>query len=182
LVAIPQVPELPWIEKTTLPPVATLITSPKQSFVKPEDAEVVSDTGELRRNWESGTYLINTPHTQSAMGWIGGQTIKLADVELRATTRNATIAVQSLDGKPIGSASSLLISLGARSQPRTENKLPFHSEPVEGQISIRASPGLKLYARSGAAERVRLIPSTYSGGRYRINLDRTTGSHWLFLR
>jgi hypothetical protein len=59
--------------------------------------EAVSDTGELRRNWEQGTNVIDTPRTQAAMGWIGGKTIGL---EVDVTTRNATVAVQSLDTIP----------------------------------------------------------------------------------
>ncbi|MEI6299852.1 MAG: glycosyl hydrolase family 5 [Betaproteobacteria bacterium] len=182
LVAMPQTKELPWLEKSAIPAGATVISNPAESLLKGDAVEALSDTGELRRNWERGTYLINTPRTQSAMGWIGGQKIDLGDVEIRASTRNATIAVQSLDGRPIAKAGAILISLGARSQPKTENQLPFHSEPVEGKISIRAVSGLKLYNRAGPADKGRVIPAPYSDGRYRITLDRSIGSYWLVLK
>jgi len=38
------------------------------------------------------------------MGWIGGRAIALRDVEIGAETRNATVAVQSLDDKPISAS------------------------------------------------------------------------------
>ena len=105
------------------------------------------------------------------MGWIGGKEIRLADVEIAATTRNATVAVQSLDESAISKSRAILISLGARSVPKTANQLPFHSEPVTGRLTIRAPKGLKLTARPGLARDEREIPAIYEGGRYHIALD-----------
>ena len=65
-------------------------------------------------------------------------------MEIAAITRNATVAVQSLDGKSIDEAHAIMISLGARSVPEAANRMPFHLEPVAGHLSIRASPGLSL--------------------------------------
>ncbi len=79
--------------------------------------------------------------------------------------------MQSLDGHAIPEAHAILISLGARSVPSPGNKLPFHSEPVTGRITIRAPTGLKLYARAGAAGKERTIPAAYKDGRYQIALD-----------
>lgn len=116
------------------------------------------------------------------MGWIGGKKISLADVDIEATTRNATVAVQSLDDNPISKSRAILISLGARSVPRSTNQLPFHSEPVEGRLTIRAPKGLKLYAEKRSAEVGREIPAPYKDGRYLIDLDRGLGTNWLVLK
>jgi hypothetical protein len=89
--------------------------------------------------------------------------------------------VQSLDGAPIAQARAILISLGARSEPSPGNKLPFRSEPVTGEISVRAPAGLKLYARNGPGKE-RALPVAYEGGRYRIKLERSLGTYWLVLR
>ena len=97
---------------------------------------MVSDTGELRRDWGQGTYTIETPRSQAAMGWIGGKQIDLADVGIAVRTRNATVAVQSLDQANISESRSILISLGARSVPEPGNRMPFHSEPVVGRLTI----------------------------------------------
>ena len=133
----------------------------------------MSDTGELRRNWDQGIYTIDTPRTQAAMGWIGGKEIKLADVDIAATTRNATVAVQSLDESPISKSRAILISLGARSVPKAGNQLPFHSEPVIGRLSIRA-PGLKLYRHPACARRAR-VPAAMRTDATTSTLDPSLG-------
>ena len=73
--------------------------------------------------------------------------------------------VQSLDGKPIKRPSSLLISLGARSLPSAGNKLPFRSEPVLGQLTIRAPECLRL-SKMTLYQQEKEIPVNYSDGNY----------------
>lgn len=182
VIAMPQAGELPWLEKSTIPAGAQVITDPKHSLIGSDAVESVSDTGELRRNWGHGIYTINTPRTQAAMGWIGGKKLSLADVAMTVTTRNASIAVQSMDQSPIGKSSAILISLGARSIPKALNQMPFHSEPVEGQLTIRGPKGLKLYKKNRSSHEQHEIPATYKDGRYLINLDRSLGTYWLVLR
>lgn len=182
VIALPQTRELPWLEESAIPAGATVITDSKQSLVSSDAAEVVSDTGELRRNWERGIFAIDTPRTQAAMGWIGGKKIGLADVDIAVSTRNATIAVQSLDENPISNSGAIMISLGARSVPKSARQLPFYSEPVEGQLTIRAPRGLKLYKKNRSAEEKREIPASYKDGRYFINLDRSLATYWLVLK
>jgi hypothetical protein len=182
MIAMPQTRELPWLAKSEIPAGARVITDPQQALIDSEAKEAVSDTGELRRNWEEGVYMIDTPRSQAAMGWIGGRRIGLADVEIESTTRNATIAVQSLDERPIGQSGAIMISLGARSVPKSANQMPFHSEPVIGRLSIRANKGLKLYKRQGATREEREVPASYENGRYRIDLDPSLGTYWLMLK
>jgi hypothetical protein len=57
----------------------------KIAFQKPT-GQVASDTGELL--WEAtdkgtGRLTINTPHTQAAIGWLGGRTLHTTDAEFR---------------------------------------------------------------------------------------------------
>ena len=155
MIVMPQTKELPWLEQGTPPAGAKVFSDPQQSFLAANAGEADSDSGELRRNWDKGTLTINTPRTQAAMGWIGGNKIALADISIAASTRNATVAVQSLDGKPISESDKILISFGARSVPESENKLPFRSEPVEAQLDIRARKGLTLqWANSKSSNQI----------------------------
>ena len=181
-IAMPQTRQLPWLAESQIPPGAKVITDPGLSVIDRNAQMATSDTGELQRNWNEGTFTINTPQTQAAMGWIGGKAINLNDVEIAVTTRNATVAVQSLSDKAISDSRAILISLGARSVPTSANQLPFHSEPVTGSLTIRAVKGLRLYTRTGIGENEQEIPITYEGGRYKINLDRALHSYWLQLR
>jgi hypothetical protein len=182
VISLPQTRELPWLEKSPIPAGAEVIADPKQSLINSDAAEAVSNTGELRRNWDQGIYTIDTLRTQAAMGWIGGKKISLADVDIVAATRNATVAVQSLDGNPISKSRNIMISLGARSVPKSANQLPFYSEPVEGQLMIRAPKGLKLHKKKTSSEERHEIPAPYRDGRYLIALDRGLRTYWLILK
>jgi hypothetical protein len=181
VMAMPQTSELPWLEKSVIPPGAKIIADPRQSQISAAALEVVSDSGELRRNWDQGTFTINTPRSQAAMGWIGGKTVVLADVEIAVTTRNATVAVQSLDGNPIGQSRKIMISLGARSVPKAGRLMPFYSEPIDGKLFIAAPQGLKLRVWNARAGKMREAPAPYQGGRYSVVLDKSLRSYWLFL-
>jgi len=181
VVAMPQTKELPWLEKSVVSPAAKIITDPQQSQISANALEAVSDTGELRRNWDQGMYTISTPRTQAAMGWIGGKTVVLQEVEIAVTTRNATVAVQSLDGNPIAQSRKLMISLGARSGSKPGAQTPVYSEPVEGKLSIAAPQGLKLYVWDAGTGKMRRVPAPYLKGRYAVVLDKALRSYWLFL-
>ena len=180
LIALPKTKELAWLKPGAIPQDSIIITDPSQSLLEIDALEVFSDTGELKRNWDKGIFTINTPFTQAAMGWIGGESIILADINIRITTRNATVAVQSLDNLPINQSQKLLISLGARSTPAPGNKLPFFSEPVHGQITIQAPEGLQLYRKDKSQAKKKLL-SIYWKGKYLFNLDENTETYWLFL-
>ncbi|MBL8328766.1 MAG: hypothetical protein JNJ71_07925 [Rubrivivax sp.] len=182
-IAMPATPELPWLQRAPLPAGATVLRDPQQSVIEPGAQEIRSDTAELHRHWGKGIYRIDTPRTQAAMGWIGGETIKLADVELQLLTRNATVAVQSLDDAPIHQARQLLITLAARSVPQEGNRAPFRVEPVEGQILIRAPQGLRLFKRAGGAATADVpLPVSWQDGVYRITLERSLGASWLVMK
>jgi hypothetical protein len=180
LIAMPSVRELPWLAKSVVPADAKLILDAQQSLIPERASSIISDSGELARNWSEGTFTVNTPRTQAAMGWIGGKTLNLADVELAMSTGNAVVAVQSLDGKPIARSLKIMISLGARSIPQTGNSLPFYSEPVAGKIVIRAPPNLHLLAADLRAGQMP-VTSSYANGRYILTLDRPIKTSWLVL-
>jgi hypothetical protein len=195
MVVMPGAKELPWLEPGVVPLGAKIITEPRQSQLDVNATEVVSDTGELRRDWVSGVFTVNTPQTQAAMGRIGGKQIDLAEVEIFTTTRNASVAVQSLDASPIRTSRLILLSLGARSVPKAANELPFYSESVEGEITIRAPAGLRLYPLGGSAAngtqnrntkasavaKMQGLVVTYRAGQYRIRFSRGLQTYWLML-
>jgi hypothetical protein len=181
LVAMPQTKELPWLEKSQIPTGSQLITDPNQSVISSDATYAVSDTGELRRDWDQGTYTINTPQSQVAMGWIGSKQVNLGDVRVAVITPNATVAVQSLDQNAISESRNILISLGARSVPESKNRMPFRSEPVLGHLAIHASGGMKLYKQVSSASARQEIPVSYQNGQYQITLTHDIGTYWLML-
>jgi hypothetical protein len=181
MIALPPVRELSWLKPSQIPDAVKVITDPKQTLIAANAEEVTSDTGELTRNWQQGIFKIDTPRTQAAMGWIGGKKISLRDVEIDITTRNATIAVQSLDSQPIVSSAALMISMGARSIP-DHGGTAFHSEPIVGHLIIHARPGLKFYRHDGNIQLEAQIPASYADGRYRIELESGLKTYWLVMK
>lgn len=181
VLVLPQTKELPWLDAMQSPAGAKAAGNLAMSLIEASAESARSETGELTRDWTHGVYSIDTPRTQAAMGWIGGRAIELADVSIAATTRNATIAVQSLEDRPIRESTRILISLAARSIPKTPDALPFLSEPVQGQLVVRAPRGLKLFRSASTASRSEL-PARYQNGRYLIDLGPSLKTSWLVLR
>jgi len=158
---LPETSELPWLQQSIATPGATIITNPKKGLLSENAAESISDTRELRRNWEQGVFTINTRSTQAATGWIGGTPINLSDMDATIVTPSATVVVQSLDGHAISESRSIAIALGARAIPQSGNSLPFFAEPVIGQLSVRAPKGLRLYRNCAPTGTRRVIPVPY---------------------
>jgi hypothetical protein len=115
------------------------------------------------------------------MGWLGGEAITLKDVSVKTSTRNATVAVQSLDNVPIAQSRSLLISLGTRAVPKGNRQLPFHVEPFVGEIKIRAPKGLRLSARD-MNQQLKDVSAGYRDGVYTVPLDGSLQTSWLLMR
>ena len=182
-IALPATPALPWLQRVAPPAGANVLRDPQQSLIAADAQESTSDTGELQRHWGKGVYRIDTPRTQAAMGWLGGESITLRDVEIRLRTPSATVAVQSLDAAPIAQSRQILISIVGRSVPQPGNRAPFHVEPVEGQVSVRAPQGLRLVKRAGGADSADVVlPVTWRDGAYVVPLDRGLAANWLVLK
>lgn len=161
-VAMPQTRELPWLKPGKILPGTKVITDPKRSLLPSEAKEAISDTGELKRNWEKGVYTINTPRTQAAMGWIGGQKIVLPDVEIDIVNKNATVAVQSMDGKPIKASKDVVITVAGPSRINDRMHEFYYAQPFSGTVSIAAPEGLNPSGK----EKI-----SYSDGHYLLKLS-----------
>jgi hypothetical protein len=180
-IAMPSTPQLPWLQQSVIPSDAQVLHNPNQSLLDANASEATTDTGELKRNWKQGIYTINTPRTQAATGWIGGESIALGNIEVNVKTANASVVVQSLDDTPVGRSQDLLISLGTRAVPQDDGKTPFYVEPLEGALTIQAPQGLTLFSQDTLGQ-MKKLPAIYTDGRYTISFDGLQASNWLFLK
>jgi hypothetical protein len=178
---LPAVKALPWLQPGTAPAGAIRIDDLSTSFIGPDAVDIVSDTGELRRDWSLGLFTIDTPRTQAAVGKLDGRKLTLADVEIDMQG-HASVAVQSLDGRAISSSRNLLVSVATPSLPIKANVLPFRTQAPQGAIVIRARRGLVLQRDTGGAEARGAVRVAYKGGRYRLRFDGSTPVHWLHLQ
>jgi hypothetical protein len=181
MIALPAIRQLPWLRPSVIPQGAKVFSDAQQVLIGQNANQVISDTGELIRNWEQGTYTINTPRTQAVTGRIGEKEIILADVGIDIVTRDAAVAVQSLDNQPISTASQLMISLAARAVP-DPGRNEFYSEPVVGELTIRARNGLKAYRRDGDTYTDANVVMSYADGHYRIKLTPDLRTYWLIMK
>lgn len=74
-----------------------------------QDGKIISDTGEIERNWRKCILKVDTPRTQGYTGFPKGA-VKFKDIEIKPETPFATLVVTSLDGKPIAESEKLLVS------------------------------------------------------------------------
>ncbi|MCP5380915.1 MAG: glycosyl hydrolase family 5 [Kordiimonadaceae bacterium] len=181
VIDIPKTDELPWLNTVPLDGNVIKVTDENRDFIPEGQNFIRSDTGELTRDWVQGVYTINTPRSQAALGWIGDKNIELENIKVQFDNKNAAVAVQSLDNKPLSSSENILITLATRTEPSPGNKMPFLSEPASGTIMITASAGLKLYLINKYGKQFDM-PVSYENGSYKISIDEKLDSYWLALK
>ena len=174
-IAIPQTSYLPWLKQATAPAAAKIITNPDQPLLPLDATEATSDTGELNRNWTKGIYTINTPYTQAAMGRIGQHKLTLSDVQIDIANKSATVAVQSLDGKPIRLSKKIYVTVATQTWIDPKNTDYFYAEPISSVLEINAPKGLKLMATGNTD----LLPVQYIDGHYLLKLDGAQSAYLL---
>jgi hypothetical protein len=179
MLGVPEVPELPWLKATTPPPGAETLTDLDHDFIPPGD-EVVSDTGELRRNWVQGSFIVDTPKTQMVMGWIKDQPIRTADATFTLAVPKAAVALSSLDRQPLRQSKKILISTIARMEIVAGHQV--RTEPVAGTIRLRSAvEGLRLVPLKSDGVKMPSVPLTIRDGAYTIALPTDMGTHWFVL-
>ena len=93
------------------------IIPPDKKVVGSGICEILSDTGELYRNWDKGYGWIDSDRTKAIYGFTGKVSrIELTGVSFGVKTDFATIALSSLTDKPINSSDNILLTAVGRSE------------------------------------------------------------------
>ena len=152
------------------------VVTPETSLLPAGAKEVVSDTGEIRRNWGARVQLINTPRTQAAQGYLKAYgRVRLEDVTIVCRSPFAVIAVSSLSDAPLREADELLITTVANAQNTgmtwrgdknaRKGRGPTVAEPVEADIVI-----------AHRAARLTVVPLRVDGsGAPEVPVEKTAG-------
>ena len=179
MLGLPEVKELPWLKPTAAPPGAETVTDLDRDFIPPGN-EVISDTGQLRRNWIRGTFIVDTPKTQMVMGWMKGEPIRTADASFSIAVPKAAVALSSLDRQPLRQSKKILVSTIARMAIGADRKA--RTEPVSGTIALSSTvKRLRLIPLKSEGSRLSAIPLEPRGGTYTIVLPTDKGTHWFLL-
>ncbi len=184
-IGLPETPELPWLKPAAPAPGVTLVTDLTKDFIPAGQDFVESDTGELLRNWVKGYQTVNTPQTQAAQGWVGGEELETADVAFRiaAETPKAAVVVSSLDGRPVRDSGRLLLTAMARVVASPGNRMPYLSEPVAGTLTLRSSrTDLKLVPLAADGTELEPVPLPCQDGACVVSLPAPRGTHWFLIR
>ncbi|MHC4403031.1 MAG: glycosyl hydrolase family 5 [Planctomycetota bacterium] len=173
--------ELDWDAATTVGPDVEVVDDVNRDFIPAGQDFVRSDRGQLTRHWTRGVQVIDTDRTQAVHGWVGGSRWELEDVTFELATPKAAVAVSSLDGASIARSRRLLITAVARVVASEGGRMPLRSEPVRGEVTIRAPDGLRLIPLDGDGSRLEPVATAYADGRYAVALPAKRGTHWLLL-
>ncbi len=179
-IGLPAVPELPWLKESPTPAGAEAITDAQGDYIPAGQTYVVSDNGEVTRDWVRGIQLIDTARSQAAIGWIGGHRLRLTGLEIQVTTPQAVVVASSLDGQPLAQSRRILLTALARAVA-PGGQLPFLTEPVVGRIRLRGPRPAAATALAGDGRHGVALPVATAGDWSEVTLTGTEQSHWFEL-
>lgn len=137
-VRLPAIEGLPWWTPPEIPPDAVHVTDLDRSFLSSWGvSEVTASTGEFTREWERPRFRIETARSVAAVGRIGPEPLRFAEVEITVRSPSASVAVTSLDGQPLAESRRVLVSATARSCGEERPGPHYRTEPVEGELRLR---------------------------------------------
>jgi hypothetical protein len=153
VIALPDAPELTWDAKPNLDAErkrgATVVTDLDQDLLPKDSTRVVSDTGEITREFVEGRFIVATPRSQLASGWIGGAKVELADGWVELENPGATFALTALDESPIATSKKILVTAVGPSVPVADGRATFRSAPIRGRFAIETKEKLELVPLAG---------------------------------
>jgi len=177
--ALPKISVLPWLKPSKIPAGATVITDINKDFIPKGQNYVVSDTGELYRNWERGIFVINTERSKGFTGWTEGEPIIAGGASFDIDNPKVAVIISSLDGKSTDKSSKMLLTaLGRNVRVQSDTM----TEPISGKISFKSMiSGLKITPVNGDGSLQEPIALKYSSGKYSFDIPSDKGTHWFII-
>ncbi|MGE5557328.1 MAG: hypothetical protein ACM3WV_01810 [Bacillota bacterium] len=110
--------------------------APENPSVALKPGTYESDTRELKWMGREGIVFFDTPRTQGALGFIGGQSVSTRQMQVEAGTPFCQVVLSSLDGKPLSGAGKMLLTATARA----ENSKQVYNNKRNSLISTGEAP------------------------------------------
>lgn len=175
---------------------ADRIVLPDEALVETFTSEVISDTGEMYRNWEKRFGWIDTPRTKAVYGFLGSQgEIKLTGMIINSKTDFATIAISSLSNDELTDSPNLLLTAigradnsGSRYDDSHTIQLerghgPVMIEVIEAQIELATlRKDLKVWAISDKGFLIGALPAEYEEGVFKFEIGKVYPSMYYLIQ
>jgi len=158
-----------------------------------EGDDVLSDTGELYRNWKKNYGYVDTPKTKCAYGFLAKNGKQdLSGVSVECTTDFAVIAMSSLTNDDICRSDNILLTAVGRAK-NTDSKFegelmldigkpPVLIESIEAEITIETPvEGLVVWAISAEGYYIGRVPTTYEDGKLTLNIGSMSRSMYYLI-
>jgi len=156
---------------------------------------VISDTGELYRNFKNHYGKVDTERTKCAFGFLGenGEVV-LDGMKVRCKTDFAVIAASSLTDKTIGRSDNILLTAVGRAQNTgakfdqevmlEAGRPPILIENIEAEIELETVySDLRVWAVSAEGYYIGTVPAVWENGRLKIRLGEVSQSmYYLIVR
>ena len=173
--------------------VADRIVEEWDSFVK-ADGEVISDNGQIYRNWKKGYGYIDSPKTKCVYGSLKKQgEIELNNLSVSTRTDFAVIAMSSLTDQPIEQSDNILLTTVGRARntayeadgEKTVNfgEPPILVEVIEAKITMRTNhSNMLIHAINAEGFEIGIIKGEYDNGMLMFNLGDTATSMYYLIQ
>lgn len=171
---------------------ADQVVSEKHPIVDLDRGEVLSDNGQLYRNWEKNYGYVDTGMTKCVYGFLGkNEPVELDGLTVDGKTDFAVIALSSLTKEPIASSQNMLLTAVGRARNTNavfdgEKMLdwgepPIQIEVIHADIAIRTDkPNLKVWTVNPEGFYTGAVPSVYEDGVLKFTIgEKWRGMHYL---
>lgn len=174
----------------------SMTVPPDKSMVDQCKDQVISDTGQLYRNWVKRIGWIDTPRTKAAYGFLGDvEEISMDDLKLKVKTAFATVAISSLTNEPINESSNLLLTAVGRADntgvkynlEHTRQLDPGHGpiliEPIEAAVELATTrANLKVWSVNPEGFFTAAIPTEYKDSVLRFEIGKLCSSMYYLIQ
>lgn len=141
-----------------------------------------SVTDEMTWDSKRGIVTLDSSRSQGVVGFIGGQVLETRNMTFEVDTAYAVVVAASLDNEPLESSNRILVSTSGDARftdigispdftlIEKTGRFPFLMEPVVGQVSIRTSRKLDVFALDSSGQRMKQLEGKLSNGMLHFSL------------
>lgn len=160
--------------------------------ISSENTEIISDTGELIRDFKKGTFILKTPRTFSFSGFVGTEkNMAFNGITFNTDSDFSTLTITSLDGRVIPESRRLLLAVIGRARNKGQKLAPHFTKKEDdlkrdvyvlrrgtGPILVKGTKAEVLIEKRNAEDSIKVFSLDENGARAReIPVDSIDGKY-----